>query len=383
MEKSDYSFYDRHYNFIMSTAGFFITKKLAFSGEALPDDVGPMFVLCNHNTDFDFLLLASVFDGKLDFVATETMLRMGPVSELVAKKFNPILHDKGSKGTATIKQIVKRIKDGRNVLLFPEGNRSFDGRPGEISPAISKIAKLTGCSLVVYRLTGGYLTTPRWGRGIRKGRMNGRVTAVLSPKEIAEMPADRLQKLIVDSLRTDAYQEQKENPVRFRFGAKAEYLESLLFICPSCKKAGTLRSKGDKVFCDCGYSLTMDDYGYLCDKKGDKLSVAEAFADQSGLLKEMAEKAPEECIWSDDVNVIRLKANHNVVAKEKVLLRTFKDKLLINDVAVTKDRITSIDIVQRNRLIIHVKNSDFRYEITAGKTFNAVKYRIWYEISFA
>ena len=127
----------------------------------------------------------------------------------------------------------------------------------------------------------------------------------------------------------------------------------------------------------------MDDYGYLCDEKRDKLSVAEAFADQGGLLKEMVEKAPEEMIWSDDVNVIKLKANHNIVAKEKVLLRTFKDKLLVNDVAVTKDRITSIDIVQRNRLIIHVKNSDFSYAITAGKTFNAVKYRIWYEISFA
>ena len=383
MEKSDYLSYDRYYDVITNVITPVITKMLAFSGEDMPEPPGPVFILCNHNTDFDFLLLTSVCSGRLDFVATETMLRMGFVSRLAAEKFKPILHDKGSKGTGTIKQIIKRIRDRRNVVLFPEGDRSFDGSPGEISPAISKIVKMTGCSLVVYRLRGGYLTTPRWGRGIRKGSMKGEVSAALSPEEIAVMPAKELQKLIEAALATDAYIDQKENPVTFRSRVKAEYLESLLCICPECKKVGTLKSAGNRISCSCGFHLTMDEYGYLVHVTGKKLSVTEAFDDQKKLLEEAVNSCAQERIWSDSVNVVKLAENHSIIAKEKASLKAFKDSLMIGDEPVPKRQIASIDIVQRNRLIIHVKNSTFRYEITADKRFNAVKYRIWYEISFA
>ncbi len=382
MDIKQYKKYDRFYRFGRKVFAPFVVRKLGFMGQELPDDTGPMFILCNHNTDADFLLLSHISKRPLDYVATESMLRMGAISRIVAEQLKPILHDKGSKGTATIREIVSRIKDGRNVVLFPEGNRSFDGRTGEISSAIGKIVKMTGATLVIYKFTGGYFTTPRWGRGIRKGEMRGYVSAVLSPKELHELKADEILKIVEDGLRTDAYEEQKENPTAFKSKVKAEYLETLLFACPSCRKVGTMHSKGDKLNCSCGYSLTLDDYGYLLGDDGTKLTITDAFAHQKELCKEIMEADPDEAIWSDQVHMMKLTSHHSTVGGEDTTIVAYGDKLLIKDSSYSRNEIASIDIVQRNRLIIHVKGSDVRYEFTGGDTYNAVKYRIWYEISF-
>ncbi len=383
MDIKQYKKYDRFYRFGRAVVCPVVTSKYGFSGQDLPDDPGPMFVLCNHNTDVDFILLSSKSKKPLDFVATEAMLRMGAFSGYIARTYQPILHDKGSNGAATLKQIVSRIKDGRNVVLFPEGNRSFDGRTGEISSAIGKIARMTGASLVIYKITGGYLTTPRWGRGIRKGKMQGVVTAVLSPEELSEMKPDQIFKVVEGGLGTNAYEEQKENPTVFKSKVKAEYLESLLFVCSSCGKVGRLHSKGDKLSCDCGYSLTMDDYGYLNGEGGVKLTITDAFDEQKALCRKLLESAPDEAVWSDDVHMMQLTSDHSVAREEDTRIAAYRDKLVINEKPVLRDDISSIDIVQRNRLIIHVKGSDVRYEFTGGDTYNAVKYRIWFEISFA
>lgn len=383
MEAKFYKRYDTVHRFVRRLVCPVIARKLNFSGDEIPSDRGPMFILCNHNTDFDFLLLTLQCEKPLDFVATETMLRMGSLSRLAARTLKPVLHDKGSKGAATIKQIVERIKDGRNVVLFPEGNRSFDGRTGEVSNAIGKIAKMSGGTLVVYRITGGYFTTPRWGRGIRRGRMNGKVMGVYSLKQLAEMNPPELLKVIRDGLMTDAYEEQKENPASFKSKVKAEYLESLLFTCPDCKKIGSLRSKGDVLSCECGYKLIADDQGYLKDNGGIKHKITDLFADQKDYLNEMTQTTGTDCIWSDEVRMQKLSVDHSIVADEAAVLQVYRDRIEVNGNPLKRDDLASIDIVQRNRLIIHVIGSDVRYEFTGEETFNAVKYRIWFEISFA
>ncbi|RKM55965.1 1-acyl-sn-glycerol-3-phosphate acyltransferase [Butyrivibrio sp. CB08] len=374
-----YKGYDRFYKFTKRFICPFLAKRAHFTGEKLPTGIGPRFILCNHNTDFDFLLLTSKSDESIDFVVTETMLRMNRFFNLVVKVLKPILHDKGSTGAATIKQMVGRIKEGRSILLFPEGNRSFDGRTGDVSDAIGKIAKMTGASLVVYRLTGGYFTTPRWGSKIRKGSMEGKVIRVIEAKELKSMQPDEVKKIIVEGLYTDAYKEQEERNVRFESKAPAEYLESLLFICPSCKKIGALSSKIDKLSCSCGYQLTMDEYGYLTGDKGDKHSITELFDEQKKLLEARLEGPKEDMLWSDNVKMMKLSTGHEVLKEEDCTLLAYPDCLKAGDSSFPKESITSIDIVQRNRLTLHIKGESGHLEFTGDDTFNAVKYQLWFE----
>ncbi len=356
---------------------------LGFKGEEITSPDGPMFILCNHNTDFDFLLLAGVSKEPMDYVATEAMTRMGPLADFAVKYLRPILHDKGSSGIETIRQIAGRIKAGRNVSLFPEGYRSFDGRTCEVSPAIGKIAAMTGASLVLYRIEGGYFTTPRWGRGIRKGRMRGKVIKRLTPAEVKKLSNAELLKVIKESLYTDAYQEQMESPVKYKSRNRAEYLETLLFSCPSCRKIGTLSSHRNKLTCSCGYEFKLDEYGFLSDGKGEKLSITGAFEDQKKYLKDLiASKEAGEMLWQDEISFAEVNKDHSVSNQLSCTLSAYPGYLSLGDTILDRELLGSIDVVQRNRLSIHVNGKSEHYELMGKETFNAVKYRLWSKISF-
>ena len=168
---------------------------LRYRGEPIPDPGGPVFVLSNHNTDLDCILLGLSARRLMYFVATETVVRMGFLGKLVKRYFDPILHRKGVQGAATVRAILSRIRDGFSVVLFPEGNRSFNGQTCPIPPATGKLARMCGATLVTYRLTGGYFSSPRWGRGLRRGRLEGRVAGVYSPEALKAMGIgeDRLE----------------------------------------------------------------------------------------------------------------------------------------------------------------------------------------------
>lgn len=379
----DFTFYDRFYKIVRATIARIIARRFNFSGETLPQGLGPRFILCNHNTDADFLFLVSVSEEPMDFVATEAMMRIGPLARWAAKAFKPILHDKGSKGVSTLKSITERIRAGRSVMLFPEGNRSFDGKTGEISDAIGKIAKMTGATLVIYRLTGGYLTNPRWGKGIRKGKMEGYIARTVTPEELKKMPASEILEVVREGIFTDAYKEQERERVRFEYSDRAMYLETLLFCCPCCKKIGTMHSRKDKLICSCGYKLSLDEYGYLSDEKNEPFSITDACNRQKKLLEELLEDKEKEILWQDEVTVSKVTYDHKILDSKKSTLLACHDHLMIGEECLEKTAISSVDIVQRNRLSIHEKSRSEHYEITGADTFNAVKYLLWYQKSYS
>ena len=65
--------------------------------------------------------------------------------------------------------VMRRLRKGGSVAIFAEGNRSFNGLTGDILPATGKLARSSGASLVTFRFSGGYLSSPRWcGSRVRR-----------------------------------------------------------------------------------------------------------------------------------------------------------------------------------------------------------------------
>ena len=375
--------YDRLYRICKRIVCPVICRFLRFHGEPLPQTGGPALIMCNHNTDLDFLLLVSSFPGIMDFVATENVARMGFFGRFAAKHLHPILHDKGSVGLGTVREIVNRIKSGRSVLLFPEGNRSFDGRTCPITPATGGLARVTGCTLILYKLTGGYLTSPRWGKGFRKGRMEGHVAGVFTPEELKAMTSDEVQAEIEKALRTDAYEEQADDPVPFRSRHGAEFLESVLFLCPSCAQTGTLISRGNDLSCSsCGQKMTYTAFGRMQSPDGKEYTVTELLNRQAEHLADRITE-PDSPLFSDPLTCRRIDSAHNILDSRDITLTAYAGHLTLDDEILPADRISDITIVQRNRLSIHPKNSKEHYELLGSGTFNALKYRLWKELTAA
>ena len=87
----------------------------------------------------------------------------------------------------SLKTIIRKLRDGHRVLVFPEGKRTADGHLGEAAPGIGLIAVKSGAVIQPVRIRGAREALPRGSGRIRLARISVSVGPPirLTPDEIA------------------------------------------------------------------------------------------------------------------------------------------------------------------------------------------------------
>ena len=242
---------------------FTVARKYGFTGTRVRVAGRPYLVFSNHLTHLDPFLMGISFAEPLSYVASEHLMRKSYAGVLTLLA-DPILRLKSRTEANTVMEILRRLRAGRNVCVFIEGDRSYSGQTEFIPDSAAHLVKLSGVTLVTYRMERGYFTQPRWADSIRKGsRMHGHMVAAYSPEAIAAMSREELNAVIRRDLFVDAYEEQEEEMLAYPGERLAEHLETALYRCPSCGQIGTLHSEDDRFSCACGLSVRYTEYGYL------------------------------------------------------------------------------------------------------------------------
>ena len=252
------------YSFLRITFGWICRLMRNFSYEPCKIKGKTVLFLSNHNSDWDPLYMVIGMKRHMKFVASANILS-GFVGRIIAFLSGPIPRSKGASADETVELIGKNLAAGISVAMFPEGNKSWDGRTCFISARTAVLLKENSCGLVTYRLDGDYLKTPRWARYKRRGRVTGRMVHEYLPEELQKMTEEEIYQAIVQDLSVDAYEFQKEHQYLYRGKKKAEGFENLAYFCPKCRKFGTIRTADDQIFCDCGLKMNYTDLGYLED----------------------------------------------------------------------------------------------------------------------
>ena len=339
---------------------------------------GPVLLVSNHACAWDPLLVGlSLRDKQVYFVASEHIFRMGPVSRVIEYLLAPIPRRKAATGTDTVKACLRHLKAGHSVCLFAEGEQTWDGRNIPIFPATGKLVKSSGATLVTFRLEGNYLSIPRWGKGIRRGRVHGHPVGIYPPDQLKQMTPKEINALIERDTAENAWERQKEGAVSFRGKNRAEGMERALYLCPRCRRLGTLRTAGNRIFCDCGLNL---EYTETC-----FFSPAEPFstlADWDDWQREQLHarafphNAETGLLFSDGgVTLSRIRAGH----REELLgaggLQLYEDRLICADRCFPLKNISSMADVLASRLLLTVDGE--YYEI---RSKNGVCFRKYLEI---
>jgi 1-acyl-sn-glycerol-3-phosphate acyltransferase len=221
----------------------------------------PCLVLANHTTNYDPMILGTSFPMLLHYLASDHIFRKGILSRLMIALGDPIPRLKATTEVAATKRILQKLRGGDSVCIFPEGNRTWSGETVEIPESVGKLAKKAGVTLVIYRIHGGYFSSPRWSRYNRKGQITGSVVSVYTSEQILGMNADELGEAIRKDLYVNAYDDQRRESVAYRGKNIAEDLELALYLCPCCGEIGTMQSKGNTFACSCGLKLIYNVYG--------------------------------------------------------------------------------------------------------------------------
>ncbi|MBO7729319.1 MAG: 1-acyl-sn-glycerol-3-phosphate acyltransferase [Lachnospiraceae bacterium] len=230
--------------------------------------------LYNHTDDLDPFYLAIGLFRHMRYVASSVILE-GFIGRIISFLVGPIPRKKAASADDTVELMLENMKAGISIALSAEGNRSWDGETMFISPRTAEVAKRSGAALVTFRIRGGYLHTPRFAAYARKGPVFGEMVREYSPEELSHMSVQEIEDAIAKDLYVNAYQDQKDPPpiikdylkgrkmVSYKGKAKAENIESILYICPVCHGIGTLSSHNDGFSCTCGLSGKINDYGFL------------------------------------------------------------------------------------------------------------------------
>ncbi|MBP5216554.1 MAG: 1-acyl-sn-glycerol-3-phosphate acyltransferase, partial [Bacilli bacterium] len=145
-------------------------------------------ILANHTCGFDPFFVSISFPGKpVYFLASDDLLRIPKASFWLKWAAAPIPKKKDVTDFNAFTTCAKVAKEGGNIAIFPEGNRSYSGKLGPIEEGIAKFAKLLSLPILLYRIENGYGVDPRWANKRRIGEVLGSVVREIPVSEVKAM----------------------------------------------------------------------------------------------------------------------------------------------------------------------------------------------------
>jgi 1-acyl-sn-glycerol-3-phosphate acyltransferase len=223
---------------------------------------GAYFVVSNHVSRLDYFFAGSAFfPERLNYLAGYNEFFRSHLA-LVFRAFQAIPKRNFAADMYAIREISRLIKKGGKVIIFPEGMNSIGGSNQPCALGSGGLLKHYGVPVLMTKIKGGYLTSPKFCLDERPGRVDVVVDLLFTPEDLARMSADEVQAKLDLALRHDDYEWNKVERVRYRGrGRLAENMHQILYWCPKCRSEFTMRGEGDSIRCvKCGNGATLNEY---------------------------------------------------------------------------------------------------------------------------
>jgi 1-acyl-sn-glycerol-3-phosphate acyltransferase len=149
--------------------------RFSWSGAEHVPPTGPMLLVSNHQSHLDPVFAGIACPRQLEAFARHTLF-VGPFGWLI-RSLGAVPVDRQQSITSGIRAILKLLRDGRAVLFFPEGTRTYDGRLQPLEPGFCAIARRGEATIVPIAIHGAFDAMPR-GAGFPRPT---RVSLVFSP----------------------------------------------------------------------------------------------------------------------------------------------------------------------------------------------------------
>ena len=153
--------------------------------EPLPQH-GGLLVVSSHQSHLDPLLLGLATDRRLSTLARSSLYRFKPFAAVITS-LDAVPIDRNASMVKTMKSIIGRLRDGRAVVIFPEGTRTATGRLGELKSGFALMAKKAEVPIVPVAIVGAYECWPRTSLLPRPGRIRLEFGPVIPAAEIARL----------------------------------------------------------------------------------------------------------------------------------------------------------------------------------------------------
>lgn len=140
---------------------------------------GGAILVSNHQSLVDIPLFISCLPREVRFLAKRELGRIPLFGRAMAHAGNLFIDREDPRDAVLLmREAVRRIREGRLVVIFPEGTRSTDGSIGEFKTGAFYIAQKAGVPLLPVYIDGGRLALPKGSLRFRPAEL---VLRVLEP----------------------------------------------------------------------------------------------------------------------------------------------------------------------------------------------------------
>jgi 1-acyl-sn-glycerol-3-phosphate acyltransferase len=186
--------YNIFYNLAKLLARVFFGFRIVHP-ERMPES-GPLILAVNHSSFFDPPLAGICSRRGVYYLARKNLLEW-PFFGPMFPAMNVIPVERDGNDMSALREVIKKIREGNGVVLFPEGTRSKDGSIQPARAGIGLVIAKTGAPVLPMRIFGAHDAFPKGAKRLHFPR----ITVVLgepirfAPDELAGSSRDTYQKL--------------------------------------------------------------------------------------------------------------------------------------------------------------------------------------------
>lgn len=174
-------------NLLVLKPAFNFYAKLKKSGmEKIPNK--PVIFAGNHQSMIDAFAFAQLLNHsqakKTYYLGISEQFRE-PWKQWVANHSNTIVIDMNKNIKESLKVLAKVLKEGNNVVIFPEGARTRDGELQEFKKSFAILSKELNVPVAVFGIDGAYDIMKPGTSKINKGDLSIEILEVIEPENLS------------------------------------------------------------------------------------------------------------------------------------------------------------------------------------------------------
>ncbi len=158
------SFYWVFYTLLKSIARAFFSHKVIHREKLVEE--GPVLIVANHQSYLDPPFLGITYEDGIYFFARKTLFK--GIFKWALPLCLAIPIDQDNPDAQSLKTIIRLLKAGNRVMVFPEGSRSPDGKIHRGMAGVGLILSKTKVPVQPLRIDGAYEAWPIGSSRIRR-----------------------------------------------------------------------------------------------------------------------------------------------------------------------------------------------------------------------
>ena len=195
-------------NYLFHRAAMTLAFSLRVKGQRHVPKTGPALIVSNHQSFLDPPMIGLAVRRELIYLARKTLFK-NPVFAAYIRSVNAVPIDQEGVGKEGIRTIVEQLQQGRAVLVFPEGERTWKGPMLPLKPGVHLLIKRTQAPIVPVGIAGAYDAWPRWRKypipaPLFWPSVRGACAIVVGKpfdsRQLAEMPRDEALQMLFDKI---------------------------------------------------------------------------------------------------------------------------------------------------------------------------------------